>query len=108
MLIRANCNRALEPIKVIPSRNDGSYVMKSVLGGCIVGPISYRNQSEEKVSGNWTAVMEDGSDKVGRHYFTVGSKVIPNHNVKSMLKKSMNNKQSFTPQCLRNIQFTDA
>ena len=27
----ANCTRALEPIKVIPSRYDGPYVMKTVL-----------------------------------------------------------------------------
>ena len=32
LLIGANCTRALEPIKVIPSRNDGPYAMKTVLG----------------------------------------------------------------------------
>ena len=47
LLIGANCARALEPIKVIPSRNDGPYAMKTILGWCIVGPISYWNQSEE-------------------------------------------------------------
>ena len=50
LLIGANCARALEPIKVIPSRND-PYAMKTVLGWCIVGPVSYRNQSEEKYHG---------------------------------------------------------
>ena len=39
LLIGANCTRALEPIKVISSRNDGPYAMKTVLGWCIVGPI---------------------------------------------------------------------
>ena len=29
LLIGANCARALEPIKVIPSRNDGPYAMKT-------------------------------------------------------------------------------
>ena len=51
LLIGANCARALEPIKVIPSRNDDPYAMKTVLGWCIVGPVSYRNQSEEKYHG---------------------------------------------------------
>ena len=43
LLIGANYATALEPIKVIPSRNDGPYAMETVLGWCIVGPISYRN-----------------------------------------------------------------
>ena len=49
LLTGANCARALEPIKVIPIRNDGPYLMKTVLGWCIVGPISYRSQSEGKI-----------------------------------------------------------
>ena len=77
LLIGANCARALEPIKVIPSRNDGPYAMKTILGWCIVGPISYRNQSEGKISCNRTAVMEAGSNKVSRHYFAVENKLKP-------------------------------
>ena len=49
LLIGANCTRALEPIKVILSKNDVPYAMKTVLGWCIVGPISYRNQSEGNI-----------------------------------------------------------
>ena len=59
LLIGANCTRAAEP-KVISNRNDGSYVIKTVLGWCIVGSISYRNQSEGKLSCNRTAVVEAG------------------------------------------------
>ena len=77
LLIGANCTRALEPIKVIPSRNDGPYLMKTVLGWCIVGPISYRNQSERKITCNRTAVMEAGSNKVSRHYFAMENKLTP-------------------------------
>ena len=61
--------------------------MKSVLGGSVLGPISYRNQSEEKVSGNRTAKMQAGSDQVDRLYFAVENKVTPDDDVKSMLKK---------------------
>ena len=87
MLIGTNCTRALERIKIIPSGNDGPYVMKTVLGWCIVGPISYRNQSEGEISWNRTAVMEAGSNKIGRHYITVENKLTPDDNVKSMFKK---------------------
>ena len=45
LLIGTNCTRALEPIKVISSRNDGPNAMKIVLSWCIVGPISYKNQN---------------------------------------------------------------
>ena len=88
MLNGANCTRALEPIKVIPSRNDGPYAMKTVLVWCIVGPINYRNLSEGKISCNPTAAMKAAGSKVGRHYFTVVNKVTLDDNVKSMFKKN--------------------
>ena len=49
-LIGANCTRALEHIKVILSGSDGPYAMEPVLGWCNVGPVSYKNQSERKIS----------------------------------------------------------
>ena len=69
LLIGANCASVLEPTKVIPRRNDSPYAMKTLLGLCIVASISYRNQSEGKISSNQTAVMEAGSNKACRHYF---------------------------------------
>ena len=101
LLIRANCTRALEPIKVIPSRNDGPYAIKTVLDCCIFGPISNRNPSEGKISCNQTAVMEGGSKRVGRLYFTVENKLKPDHDVKSTLKKIY--EQKFTEP---NMRFT--
>ena len=94
LLIGAKCARALESIKVIPSRNDGPYAMKTVLTWCIVGPISYRKQPEEKISCNQTAVMEAVSEKVSRHYFAVENKLKPDDDVKSTWKKI--DEQEFT------------
>ena len=37
LLIGANCAKALEPIEVIPSKGDGPYAMRTVLGWCVVG-----------------------------------------------------------------------
>ena len=87
MRIGANCTRASEAIKVIPSRNDDPYAMKTVLGWCIVGPVSYRNQSEGEILCNRTAMMEAGSKKVSRYYFAAENKLKPDDDVKSMLKK---------------------
>ena len=39
ILIGANCPKALEPIKVISSQDNGPYAVKSRLGWCIVGPL---------------------------------------------------------------------
>ena len=63
--------------------------MKTVLCMCIVGPISYRKQSEGKISCYRTAVRKAGANKVGKHYFALENKVTPDDNVKSMLKKNL-------------------
>ena len=39
LLIGANCSKALEPNKIIPSRNGGSYAFRTILGWCVVGPV---------------------------------------------------------------------
>ena len=48
LLVGAICTRALEPVNVIPTANDGLYTMKAVLEWCTVETISYRNQSGGK------------------------------------------------------------
>ncbi|XP_066911620.1 uncharacterized protein [Clytia hemisphaerica] len=40
LLIGSNCAKALEPLKVIPSRGEGPYAFQSRLGWCVVGPLS--------------------------------------------------------------------
>ena len=45
LLIGANCVRALEPRKVISSKNGGPYAFKTLLGWCIVGPMESQNKS---------------------------------------------------------------
>ena len=39
LLIGTNCMKALEPMQIIPSKEDGPYAYKTLLGWCIVGPI---------------------------------------------------------------------
>ena len=101
LLIGANYTRALEPTKVIASINDGPYAKKTVLGYCIVEPLSCGNQLEGKISWNWTVVIEPVSSKVGRHYFSVENKGILDDEKKSILKKIY--EQEFTKPNMRFI-----
>ena len=47
LLIRANCTKALEPIDVIPSKNNGPYAIKTRLGWCIAGPVNGTQNRQE-------------------------------------------------------------
>ena len=49
LLIDANCMKALEPMKIIPSKEDGPYAYKTLLGWCIVVPI-ISTETERSIS----------------------------------------------------------
>ena len=49
LLIGANCMKALEPMKIIPSKEDGPYAYKILLGWCIVVPI-INTETERSIS----------------------------------------------------------
>ena len=59
-LIGANCAEALEPKEVISSRESGPYAVKTILGWCVVGPISFTNKNGDKVSCNRVSVKKLG------------------------------------------------
>ena len=42
LLIGANCLKALEPNKIIPSRNGRPYAFRTILGQCVLGPVLKR------------------------------------------------------------------
>ena len=46
LLIGENCAKALEPIDIMPSKNDGPYVFKTKLAWCIVGPVNGTSRKE--------------------------------------------------------------
>lgn len=39
-LIGANCSESTEPVEVIPNHKEGQYAFRTLLGWCIVGPVS--------------------------------------------------------------------
>ena len=66
MLIGANCIKALEPLEVIPSQEDGPYAFRTLLGWCIVGPVM--DEKQTNVLGCHKIAVEDiGTDKIGTH-----------------------------------------
>ena len=68
LLIRANCTKALEPIDVIPSKNNGPYAIKTRLGWCIAGPVN-GTQNRQEIHCNWIDVKQADTKDKGKHYF---------------------------------------
>ena len=44
LLIGTNCIKALEPLNIIPSCDNGPYAFQKRLGWCLVGPVNGDNQ----------------------------------------------------------------
>ena len=84
-LIGANCVRVLEPREVISSQNGGLYTFKTLLGWCIGGPMTNQTKAG-KFGCNRIMLPSADTVKIGRHYFTVSTK-IRETSTEKMLKK---------------------
>ena len=71
LLIGANCVKALEPIKVIPSEAQGPYAYKTVLGCCVVGPMGVNKAYLKEMKCNNIYVHEVNSIKRANHHFAL-------------------------------------
>ena len=87
LLIGANCVKALEPLEILQSRNEGPYDFKTRLGWCIVGSVNQNNKNT--VSCNRIAVRQADTRQVGTHFFQVENEVRDNE-ISDMLKKIYN------------------
>ena len=85
-LIGANCAEALEPKEAISSRESGPYAVKTILGWCVVEPISCTSKNGDKVSCNCVSVNRTGSRNLGKHHFCIKNK-IKDTGTKDMLNK---------------------
>ena len=74
MLIGANCMKALEPLKIMSSWNDGPYAYRQKLGWCIVGPMVNKS-SNKLVKHNHLAVKDVISGKVASHHFKIDNRL---------------------------------
>ena len=99
MLIGANCIKALEPLEIISSRNDGPYAQRTKLGWCIVGRIINKS-SNKSVKCNHIAVKDVISGKVASHHFKIDRSEIV---VKEMFERMFHNDFSEVKQLQFNI-----
>ena len=74
MLIGANCMKALEPLKIMSSWNDGPYAYRKKLGWCIVGPMVNKS-SNKLVKHNHLAVKDVISGEVASHHFKIDNRL---------------------------------
>ena len=87
----ANCMKALEPLEIISSRNDGSYAYRTNLGWCIVGPIVNKS-SNKSVKFNHIAVKDVVSQKVASYHFKIDSRLKRSETgVKEMFERMFHN-----------------
>ena len=91
LLIGANCAKALEPIDIIPSKNDGPHAFKTKLGWCIVGPVN--GTSRKEICCNRIGVRQTDTNEVGKNFFQAKT-MVKETDVKEMLTKLYN--QEFT------------
>ena len=73
LLIGANCRKALEPLNIIPSCDNGPYAFQTRLGWCIVGPVNRGNRKGRSCS-RISVKMAD-TNGIGRHHFQVKTDV---------------------------------
>ena len=75
LLIGVNCPTALRPINVVKEANNGPFAQKTVLGWCIIGPMSKYNLSSKVVRCNRIAVVNKAEGHVASHHFIVENSV---------------------------------
>ena len=88
LLIGANCSQALEPTKIIPSRDGGLYAFKTILLWFIVGPVQLNVDKMQKddVSCHRISVHEAGSMKLAKHHFVI-ERSLKETDIKQILQK---------------------
>ena len=98
LLIGANCADTLEPIDIIPSKNDGQYAFKVKLGWCIVGPVN--GTSRKETCCNRIAVRQADTNEVGKHFFQAKT-LVKETDVKEMPARLYNQEftESGSPEC---------
>ena len=73
LLIGANCTKALEPLNIIPSCDNGPYAFQTRLGWCIVGPVNGGNR--KGISCSPISVKMADTNGTGKHHFQVKTDV---------------------------------
>ena len=75
LLTGVNCAMALRPIKVVRETNNGPFAKETVLGWCIIGPMSKYNHSGKFVGCYRIAVADEVEGHNASHHFVVENSV---------------------------------
>ena len=75
LLSGVNCPTALRPMKVVRETNNGPFAQKTVLGWCIIGPMSKYNHSGKFVGCNRIAAADKAEGHYASHHFVVENSV---------------------------------
>ena len=70
MLIGANCMKVFEPLKVVPSKDGGTYSYPTKPGWCICGPIQNVGH-QNSLKFNRAVVKDASTGKLSRHHFLI-------------------------------------
>ena len=73
--IGVSCPTALRPIKVMKEANNGPFAQITVLGWCIIDPITKYNLSSKVVRCNRIAVVNKAEGHIASHHFVVENSV---------------------------------
>ena len=63
--------KALQSLKITPSKDDGPYAYQAKLAWCIVGPIQNAGH-QNSLKWNRVAVKDASTGKLARHHFLIG------------------------------------
>ena len=70
MLVGVNCLKALEPLRIIPSKDAGPYAYQIKLSWCIVGSIQNVGHLNS-LKCNRVPVKDESTSKLARHHFLI-------------------------------------
>ena len=71
LLIGVNCPAALRPKQAVKEANNGRFAPKTVLGWCIIGPISKYKHSHKVVRSYKILVKDKPKGHTASHHFVV-------------------------------------
>ena len=86
LIIGVNCVKALEPLEFIPSKNNGPYAFKTVLGWCVVGPVETSKTNKTGINCNLITVQQAPNLELAKHSFAAQVRV-KDVGISKLLKK---------------------
>ena len=86
LIIGFNCVKTLESLELIPSKNNGAYAYKTVLGWCMVGPKETFKINKREINCNLMIVQQSPNLELAKHSFVEQVRV-KDVGIGSLLKK---------------------